>query len=251
MSTNQNQKLILENTISEMQNNNRIKENNGNKKGQKLMKDSFYFTYILLLTTGTVCFIEAMRTKDIKIRNILNLEVCISIIAAYFYAQFVKKVEQPIVNYRTINITRYTDWFITTPIMLLVLVLALVYNTGESLQLSKFVIILLLNFGMLAFGYQGDVGKMKKEIAVIIGFLFFFALYGYIYFHFMYGKYHFDNTLIFVSFLSFWSIYGVLYMLDSRYEQEKNVGYNILDLLSKCFVGIFFWAYFTQVFILS
>lgn len=26
------------------------------------------------------------------------------------------------------------------------------------------------------------------------------------------------------------------------------VGFNVLDLFSKCFVGIFFWAYFTKVF---
>ena len=28
----------------------------------------------------------------------------------------------------------------------------------------------------------------------------------------------------------------------------RNVGYNVLDLFSKCFVGIFFWAYYTKVF---
>ena len=80
-------------------------------------------TYVLLLTTGTVCFIESVRTKDIKIRNILNLEVCISVIAAYFYSIFVEKTKNNLVNYREINMTRYTDWSITTPIMLLVLVL--------------------------------------------------------------------------------------------------------------------------------
>ena len=31
-------------------------------------------------------------------------------------------------------------------------------------------------------------------------------------------------------------------------EKERNVFYNILDLFSKCFVGIFFWAYYTKVF---
>ena len=38
---------------------------------EKLLDDSFYITYVLLPTTGTVCFIEAVRTNDIKIRNIL------------------------------------------------------------------------------------------------------------------------------------------------------------------------------------
>ena len=255
MSTPQNEKLIVKNVRNELLDNtlhNKTQNSNKNYSGkEKLMRDTFYLTYVLLLTTGTICFIEALRTKDIKVRNILNLEVCISVIAAYFYAQFVKKVENVNVDYRKINITRYTDWFITTPIMLLVLVLALVYNTGDQLQLSKFIVILLLNFGMLTYGYRGEMGKMKKEIAVIIGFVFFFALYGYIYFQFMHQKYHFDNMLIFVAFLVFWSLYGVLYLLNKKYEKEKNVGYNVLDLFSKCFVGIFFWAYFTKVFVLN
>ena len=31
-------------------------------------------------------------------------------------------------------------------------------------------------------------------------------------------------------------------------EVTKNVIFNVLDLFSKCFVGIFFWAYYTKVF---
>ena len=226
-----------------------VKHNNQPKN--KLVKDSFYLTYILLLTTGTICFIEAVRTKDMKIRNILNLEVCISVIAAYFYSLFVEKTKNSMVNYRDIYLTRYTDWVITTPIMLLVLVLALVYNTGDSVKLSSYGIILVLNFVMLYFGYSGEMKTISKTSGVIYGFVAFFALYAYIYFQFMHGKYHFDNTLIFVFFLVFWSGYGLLYMLPDKYEEEKNVGYNILDLLSKCFVGIFFWAYFTGVFTLA
>ncbi len=222
---------------------------------EKILDDSFYITYVLLLTTGTVCFIEAIRTNNIKIRNILNLEVCISVIAAYFYSLFVSKIKKARtegnkVDFYQINITRYTDWLITTPIMLLVLVLALLYNTGGYLPLNKFIIILILNLGMLVSGYQGEQKKINKNLATVIGFGFFFALFGYIYYHFMLGKYHFDNVLIYVAFIVFWSIYGVLYMLGDKYEKEKNIGYNILDLFSKCFVGIFFWAYFTKIFVL-
>ena len=217
----------------------------------KLLKDSFYMTYVLLLTTGTVCFIEAVRTKDIKIRNILNLEVCISVIAAYFYSIFVEKTKNNLVNYREINMTRYTDWSITTPIMLLVLVLALVYNTKENVKVSSYFIILVLNFLMLYFGYAGEVNKISKMKGLVYGFIAFFVLFGYIYLQFMHGRANFDNTLIYVAFLVFWSCYGLLYMLPDKYEEEKNVGYNILDVLSKCFVGIFFWAYFTGVFKLN
>ena len=37
---------------------------------------------------------EPMRTKDPGIRHILNLETCISVVAAFFYGVFMTKVKQ-------------------------------------------------------------------------------------------------------------------------------------------------------------
>ena len=58
-----------------------------------LIDNSFYITYVFLMTTATITFIEALRTPEIKIRNILNLETCISVVAAFFYGKFVDNVE--------------------------------------------------------------------------------------------------------------------------------------------------------------
>ena len=197
------------------------------------------------MTTGTITFIESMRTSIPKVRHILNLETCISVVAAFFYSQFMKRLEQggDTINYKQINETRYTDWAITTPIMLLVLVLAILYNTGGSLNFFDFLLILLFNYVMLASGYLGEIGKITKRQGVIIGFIGFVLLYGFIYAKYMTGKYIFDNQMIFWAFVILWSIYGLIYEAD---EEKRNVGYNILDLFSKCFVGIFFWAYFTK-----
>ena len=150
---------------------------------RNLVHDSFYITYAFLMTTATITFIEAMRTKDIKIRNILNLETCISVVAAFFYSKFVFSIENDEnVDYEAINKTRYTDWAITTPIMLLVLVLAMLYNTGGGpMSFSSYLKILGLNYGMLASGYLGEIGILSRLGANIIGFGFFSALYGYIY----------------------------------------------------------------------
>jgi bacteriorhodopsin len=191
-----------------------------------------------------------MRTNIPKIRHILNLETCISVVAAFFYSQFMKRLEQSgdNINYKQINETRYTDWAITTPIMLLVLVLAILYNTGGSLNFFDFLIILLFNYVMLASGYLGEIGKITKRQGVIIGFIGFVLLYGFIYAKYMTGKYIFDNQMIFWAFVILWAIYGLIYEAD---EEKRNVGYNILDLFSKCFVGIFFWAYFTKTFTLK
>ena len=215
----------------------------------KLINNSFYITYVFLITTGTITFIEAIRTKSPEVRNILNLETCISIIAAYFYGKFVEQLKEKKVDYETINETRYTDWAITTPIMLLVLVLAFLYNSnGGRLNFMTFVLILIFNYGMLASGYLGEQGVLEKVPANIIGFIFFAALYYYIYAVFLQDNYNFDNMILYLAFLILWAGYGILYFMD---EVTKNVGYNVLDLFSKCFVGIFFWAYYTTVFVLK
>lgn len=214
----------------------------------ELVKMTFYITYVFLLTTATITFIEAMRTKDAKIRNILNLETCISVVAAYFYGKFVNQINVKNINYRKINMTRYIDWFITTPIMLLVLCLAFLYNTGGKLQFATFLKILAVNFAMLTTGYLGETKYLERNVSLIIGFVFFFTLYGYIYYKFLRGKAIFDNQILYWAFFTFWICYGLVYNLP---EKMKNVIFNYLDLFAKCFVGIFFWAYFTGVFTLK
>ena len=44
-------------------------------QNDELVKNTFYITYAFLMTTATITFIEAIRTKDIKIRSqiVLNL----------------------------------------------------------------------------------------------------------------------------------------------------------------------------------
>ena len=51
--------------------------------------------------------------------------------------------------------------------------------------------------------------------------------------------------ILYSAFFILWALYGVVYFFD---EVKKNISYNVLDLLSKCFVGIFFWAYYAKVF---
>ena len=215
---------------------------------EKMVKNSFYLTYVFLLTTATVTFIEAMRTKNNKVRHILNLETCISVVAAYFYGKFVQQINGKEIDYRKINMTRYVDWFITTPIMLLVLCLAFLYNTGGKLHFSTFLKILAINFAMLTSGYLGETKMVERNLSLFIGFALFFMLYGFIYYKFLYKKELFDNKILYWAFFTFWIFYGVVYNLP---EKTKNVCFNYLDLFAKCFVGIFFWAYFTGVFTLK
>lgn len=211
----------------------------------KLVEYSFYLTYAFLVTTGTICFIEALRTNNESMRHILNLETCISIIAAFFYGKFVTEFDKPTIDYKSINLNRYVDWSITTPIMLLVLILAFRLNSSNKAQVkfSDYMIILALNYGMLGSGYLGDIGALSRIPATILGFIFFGGLYYQLY---DYVKKNKTNQLLYSAFFILWAFYGVFYLME---EQMRNVGYNILDLLSKCFVGIYFWAYFTKIFV--
>ena len=219
-----------------------------------MVNNTFYVTYAFLLTTATITFIEAISTKVPKIRHIMNLETVISVVAAYFYKQFMDKLNinsqlgkdngtSKIIDYRSINITRYMDWAITTPVMLWALSLVLCYNNKTNLRGSFFLKILILNYLMLLSGYLGETKQIKKRISTIIGFVFFIVLYGLIYFEFLHKNNIFDNQIIFWAFVIFWTGYGILHELD---DETKNIGYNILDLFSKCFVGIFFWSYLTK-----
>jgi bacteriorhodopsin len=214
---------------------------------EKLVEYSFYLTYAFLVTTGTITFIEAIRTKNNSMRHILNLETCISVVAAFFYSKFVNEFDKPVVDYKSINLNRYVDWCITTPIMLLVLILAFRYNSNNKAQVkfTDYLIILAMNYGMLGSGYIGDIGKLGRMSATLVGFIFFGGLY-----YFLYNTYlrqnNPSNNFLYGIFFVLWSLYGVFYQMEQKY---RNIGYNILDLFSKCFVGIYFWAYFTKIFI--
>ena len=242
------------NSVNELVNNqlNNLVNNESNEAQMsiedRLVKYSFYVTYCFLITTATITFIEAMRNKDTRIRHVLNLETCISVVAAFFYGVFMKKINVPKINYKEINVNRYMDWSITTPIMLLVLLLAFGYNTKKKVTVSSFFLILVLNYAMLAFGFMGENNLMNKKKANIVGFIFFALMYYYIYVNYIAGFNNSDNLMLYVSFLIFWGLYGVVYWAK---EKMKNVGYNVLDLFSKCFVGIFFWAYFTKAIVLG
>ena len=221
--------------------------NEGGDNGDRLVKYSFYITYAFLVTTATITFIEAMRNKDSKIRHILNLETCISVVAAFFYGLFIDKVSKPELNYEEINQNRYVDWAITTPIMLLVLILAFAYNLKINIKFMDYVIILVFNYLMLGFGFLGETNNLNKLLANGLGFLSFGGLYYFIFMKYISKKKNFDNRMLYYTFLILWAFYGIFYLMDA---EPRNVGYNILDLLSKCFVGIFFWAYFTKTFTL-
>jgi len=201
---------------------------------------SFYITYIFLITTGTITFIEALRTKNQYVRNIFNLETCISVVAAYFYSMFIEKLNDP---HDTITSLRYLDWSITTPMMLIVLLLTIQSQSNiKFIRLHSIVYVLVLNYLMLLSGYLGETGVVEKLYANLIGFVFFIGLFHYIYTSFKINT-MLSKTILYAYFC-IWTMYGVVYFFPT---DEKMLGYNILDLLAKCLMGLFLWVYFANI----
>lgn len=216
-----------------------------NIKNDHLIKSSFSITYAFLFTTGTICLIEALTTKDEKIRHIMNVETAISFIAFYFYSVFLSKIKDHQIELKEISQIRYVDWFMTTPFMLLSLGLVLSYNLKINFKFSHFIIAMLLNWGMLLAGYLGEIGKIDKKMATVGGFILFGLLFYYIYWYYVKDKKSLVNLVTYLVFVILWAIYGIAYLQN---ERIKNMIYNILDLFAKCFVGIGFWAYLVGLF---
>jgi len=231
-----------------------LKNSNLNKKNSidYYVKFSFEITYILLLTTALITFIEAIRTPNPTVRHIMNLETAISLTAGYFYSIFVDKFKDFSKNNKPIDwndftLTRYIDWSITTPMMLIVLSLYLGYNTKIPIKLPVIISVVILNYLMLYIGYLGEIGRIARLSAMILGFIPFFLMFVIIFIVFVRPKFILSNYIFFTIFVTIWSIYGIVFMFD---ENTKNIVFNILDCTSKCFVGLGLWAYYSKIFIL-
>jgi bacteriorhodopsin len=213
------------------------------------VKFSFTITYILLLTTATITLIEALRTPDPKVRHILNLETCISIVAGYFYSVFTQQIHEndekhTQINWANITQTRYIDWAITTPMMLLALALVLSQNSKTTIYASTIGIIIALNYLMLYIGYLGENGTLPRLYAMLGGFVPFIGMFSIIYISYVKPLYRLSNGVLFFIYLLVWSLYGIVFMFPEEY---KNIFTNILDFIAKCFIGLGLWAYYTHI----
>ena len=216
--------------------------------------NSKYFFYITLVVsvivqiiTGiieVVAFFIKVPTIYYLIKQLLIIELVVQFIEGLFYIWL-------IYNYtKVLNITpkRYIDWVITTPSMLITLMIYLIYlnkktenkiNELDLFTLFKensniFISVLILNWVMLLFGYLGEMKIIPILLGVFLGFISFL-----IYYYIIYVNYVTQNTngyLLFWYFFFFWSLYGVVAVLP---YYIKNAFYNILDLFSKNFFGIF------------
>jgi bacteriorhodopsin len=205
-----------------------------------LLHSTFNTTYIVLFGYTCITLIEALRTNSANTRHIMNIETAVSLVAGIVYGTFVEKIKQPTFNLKEIIPMRYMDWMITTPLILLAVVLF--YNHGaNTVNYKCYLILIILNWLMLLFGYLGERRIISSMYGLIIGFIFFALMLLYMFF-FMIPKN--APMAVFVIFSIIWTGYGVAYLLD---EEAKNIAYNILDITSKAIFGVVLWLYFGRV----
>ena len=208
---------------------------------------SLILSIITQLVTGIIEIIALfikVPSKFLFLQQMLFLEVIVQFIEGLFYIHWFYNFNN------IINITpkRYLDWAITTPTMLITLVFYLIFlkykenNIADNLNFFELfnqefytiIIIFVLNWLMLLFGYLGEINLIPVLSGVLLGFIPFL-----IYYYIIYKKYAIlsnDGLNIFLYFFIIWSLYGIVAVLPYKI---KNMCYNILDLFSKNFFGIF------------
>jgi hypothetical protein len=212
-----------------------------------LVKNSFRLSCLVLVASTFITLIEALKTENKKARHILNLETAVSFVAAYVYNIFGGMVDKEDFSLKNITAYRYMDWIITTPMLLLALLLFTTYLNKDELHLTRYLIVLFLNYGMLLFGYLGEIEKINRTISLTGGTIFFIGLILFIWFYYIHGRNILIQKIVFIAFTIVWSLYGIAFMLD---EKTKNLTYNFLDIISKVFFGLFMWIYYGGVMVI-
>ena len=208
---------------------------------------SLVTSIIIQVVTGVIEFFSLfvrLPSRFLFFKQMMILELFVQIIEGSFYIYWFNNFK----NILNVTPTRYFDWVITTPTMLINLIFYLIFlkhnndNTSDNLNFFELfnkefytiITVLLLNWLMLLFGYLGEISVIPVLLGVALGFIPFLIYYYIIYKN--YALLSDDGFNIFLYFFIFWGLYGVAAILPYNI---KNTGYNILDLFAKNFFGIF------------
>lgn len=220
----------------------------------KNIYDTAKLSLVIQFLTGLIgiqgLFLDIPEKHHI-LKDILTLETIVQFIEFVYYIWLLYCFKQLTYD---ITFTRYFDWFLSTPIMIVSTILFLEYNTKidqsndkqtEILYVSGILqnngsvigMILFANFLMLFFGFLGERNIISRFMGFILGTLAFAYSFYLVYERFV-GLNETNQNLFWFMFVV-WSLYGIAYLFP--YE-IKNISYNLLDILSKNFYGVFLFS---------
>ncbi len=211
------------------------------------------FSILVQIIIGLITFNSIflkVKDEDIILIEILKLETIVQLIELCFYVVILKNIPEEKIN--KMASIRYFDWFFTTPTMLLTSIIYFKYEEYKEKKIKKqltlknfikdcevqkdIIFIMICNFLMLLFGYLHEINYIDKTTGFVLGFLFFYLSFNKIYK--CYANKSNKGKNIFYILLIVWSLYGFAFLLNSN---EKNICYNILDILSKNFFGLYLY----------
>mgnify|MGYP000881553438 CR=1 FL=1 len=216
---------------------------------------STYFSIFMQFITGSIQLdglLVKVPPQHGVLKEVLWMDTIVQFIEASFYFWL-------IYNYKKVSnmaAKRYNDWAITTPIMLISTIVYMKYLETrylveeEKVSLSSFFANNKLNVGkitianalMLLCGYLGEIGKISMIQSVLIGFLFFGYTFYVIYNE--YAKTTPEGIHLFMFLFIVWSLYGVAATMKPKI---KNISYNLLDIVSKNFYGLYIYYLVKQI----
>ncbi len=211
-----------------------------------------YFSILMQFLTGVVqldgLFLELPK-EHLILKDVLKIETLVQFVEGMFYVWLVFNFK----NIKTMASKRYYDWMITTPAMLLATIIYMNYlsrENSENLSFLKFNIenkvniikIFISNALMLLFGYLGEINKISMLKSVGIGMIFF--LYTFYVIWNDYAQYSLTGQKLFIFLFIVWGLYAVAAVMTPKY---KNIGYNLLDIVSKNFYGLYIYYIIKQL----
>jgi bacteriorhodopsin len=185
-----------------------------------------------------------VNEKDIILKDALLIENVVQFVEICFYIWFTSIVSKEMYP-SDIAKYRYIDWVFTTPTMILSTVAYFHYNNIESkigFRIHEFAkehwktisFMFINNWLMLLMGFLQEINFISIIYSTIFGFVFFGLLFYTMYINF--SSLSTKNSIVFATMFILWAAYGIV-ALNSK--DFKNVSYNILDVFSKNFYGLF------------
>ena len=190
------------------------------------------------VVTGIVTAVGIALPQASGIQTILAIESASQVVEFVYYAVAVARYGGAIQTW-----TRYVDWFLSTPVMILSTCMFFEHRRGgEVLDVltarADFYLAATLNALMLAFGLGAELAVLPRDVGLVCGGYAFVGTWT------MVARTVDDgdplSMALFYTIYAVWFLYGVAAALPYRW---KNVGYNLLDLVSKNFYGIFLFVY--------
>jgi bacteriorhodopsin len=210
------------------------------------IKNTVYFSIIIQIISTVITWeglFKNLKGSDVVLKEILAIENIVQIIEFTFYLY--------IASYNTdvskMGTLRYVDWFVTTPTMLFTTIVYMEYNNvkdkGEILDVKKFISlnkmkmykIFVNNFFMLVCGLLVELDIINMYLGISIGFYFFYQTFKIIH---TYTKNNVINDRLYTFLVIVWGLYGFAAMLSNK---NKNISYNLLDLVAKNFYGLYIY----------